>query len=155
MLARFLQSSCMCLSVGLSFCLPQAGIVSKRLDKSSWLLAWKLSFTYCTLRYKKLSISKYKGTSVWNFVLNSGLRKFFQGRSIVLSTKLADSRVCWRHLWRSTRRGWTHVVYYTSVDCNPLTPLHQFCSGSVLQLVPTVVQQLTRFRWTYRVVRVL
>ena len=34
-----------------------------------------------------------------------------------------DSRACWPHLRRLTRRGWTHTVYYTSVDRNALTPL--------------------------------
>jgi len=51
---------------------------------------------------------------------------------------------------RSTRRCWTHVVYYTSVDRNPLTPLLRFLSGFVVRHVPTVVQQLTKFRRTQR-----
>jgi len=37
-----------------------------------------------------------------------------------------------------------HTVYYTSVDCNPLST--SVCSKFVIQLVPSVVQQLTRFR---------
>ena len=44
-------------------------------------------------------------------------------------------------------RGRTQVVYFTSVDYNPLTPLLQFAPvgcGLVVQLVPTVVQQLIR-----------
>jgi len=42
-------------------------------------------------------------------------------------------------------RSRTHIVYYTSVDCNPITPLLRF----VLELVPTVVQQLTKFWLTF------
>ena len=37
-----------------------------------------------------------------------------------------------------------HTVYYTSVDCNPLST--SVCSKFVIQLVPSVLQQLTRFR---------
>jgi len=43
-----------------------------------------------------------------------------------LSTKLVDGRACELRLQLSTRRGWTHTVYYASVDCNPLTPLLRF-----------------------------
>ena len=39
------------LSVCLSVCLSQAGIVPKRLDESSWFLARRLSSTCPTLRY--------------------------------------------------------------------------------------------------------
>ena len=34
--------------------LSQAGIISKRLDESSWFLAWMLPFTYSTLCYKEI-----------------------------------------------------------------------------------------------------
>ena len=37
-------------------------------------------------------ISKNKGTSVWNFVPNSGLTKFRHGKWIVLSIKLIDGQ---------------------------------------------------------------
>ena len=42
---------------------------------------------------------------VWNLVLNSGLRTFRRGKSIVLPTKLVDGRACRLHLRRSMRRG--------------------------------------------------
>ena len=35
----------MCLSVRLSVCLSQAGIISKRLDEWSWVLVWRLNST--------------------------------------------------------------------------------------------------------------
>jgi len=60
---------------------------------------------------------------MWNFVLNSGLKKVCDSKSIVLSTKLVDGRACGSHLRRSTRRCCTHIIYYTSVDCNPPTPV--------------------------------
>jgi len=37
--------------------------------------------------------------------------------------KTVDGRACGSYLRQSTRRCWTHIVYCTSVDCNPLTPL--------------------------------
>ena len=37
------------------------------------------------------------------------------------------------------------VVYYMAVDCNPPNSITSICSGSVVQLLPTVVQQVTRF----------
>ena len=51
------------------------------------------------------------------------LGKFRRGKSMVLSTKLVNGRACWPHLRRSTRRGWTYIVYYRSVDRNAQTPL--------------------------------
>ena len=46
----------------------------------------------------------WRQTSLWNFVPNSGLGKFRHGKSIVLLTKLVDSRACWPHLRLSTCR---------------------------------------------------
>jgi len=52
-------------------------------------------------------------------------RKFRRDNSIALSTTrpssvvVADSRVCWRHLYHNRR---VVAVCYTSVNCNPLTP---------------------------------
>ena len=109
MLARCLLSSCVCLSVNPSVGPSQVGTVSKRLDELSSCLAWRLPFTYPT-------ISKNKGTSFWNFVPNSGLRKFRHGKSIALSTKLVvvDGRVCRRHLY-DNRQG-VVAVYYKSIN---------------------------------------
>ena len=57
---------------------------------------------------------------------------------------IVDGRACWSYLRRSTHRGWTRIVYYTSVGHNAVTPLF----GFVIQLVHTVVHQLPRFRLT-------
>jgi len=46
-------SACVCPSV----CLSQAGIVSKRLDESSWFWARRLRSTYPTLCYKEIGVS--------------------------------------------------------------------------------------------------
>jgi len=58
---------------------------------------------HCVIR--KLEHPQNEGTSLWNFIPNSGLRKFRYGKSIyfkVLSTKLVHGRSC-GHLWRLTR----------------------------------------------------
>ena len=53
LLARYMLSSCVRLYVHLS----QAGIVWKRLDESSWFLAWRLPSTYSTLCCKEICVS--------------------------------------------------------------------------------------------------
>ena len=88
-----------------------------------------LFYGTCSVLWGNSTVSKDSGTSLWNFVPNSGLIEFLDGKSIALSTKLVDDgRACWQHLHvrRSTRRGWTHIVYYTSVDRNASTPLLLF-----------------------------
>jgi len=83
-------------------------------------------------------ISNNQGTSLWDFVPNSGLGKFRHSKSIALSTTLVvvDGRACWRHLYDSRR---VVAVYYKSVNCNPLTRSLRF----VVQLVSTVNKFLT------------
>ena len=70
--------------------------------------------------------SKNKATSLWDFVPNSGLRKFRHGKSVALSTKLG--RACGLHLRQSTSSCWTHIAYRSLVDfdCDLLTPLAYF-----------------------------
>jgi len=73
----------------MSVCPSQVGVLSKRLNESSWFSACELPSTRPTFKYIVLKrnsvrpISKNKGTSLWNFALNSGLRKFRHGISIV------------------------------------------------------------------------
>ena len=64
-------------------CLSQVGVLSKRLNESSWFFGIWASFhpSYTVLKGNS-DISKNNGTSVWNFVLKSGLRKFHHGISI-------------------------------------------------------------------------
>ena len=107
-------------------CLSHVGVLSKRKNESSCF--WHGSFLQRIL-HRVLRKSEYlqnKGTSLWNFAANSGLRKFRHGKLIVLSTKLVDGRACGSRRRRSTPRCWTHIVYYTSFGCNPLTPLLRF-----------------------------
>jgi len=124
MLARYLLSSC----VRLSVCHKSVSCRNDWTNRAG--LAWRLPFIYPTLclirKFSSSGISKIKGTSLWNFVPNYGLRKFCHGKSIALSTKLVvvvDGRACWRHLYDNRR---VVAVYYKSVNCNPLTPLLWF-----------------------------
>ena len=72
-------------------------------------------------------ISKRFGTSLWNFVPNSGLGKFRRGQSIALSTKLVVVVV--------------DAVYYKSINRNPPTPSLRF----VVDLLYNLFLQLTRY----------
>ena len=124
MLARYLLSSC----VRLSVCHKSVSCRNDWTNRAG--LAWRLPFIYPTLclirKFSSSGISKNKGTSLWNFVPNYGLRKFCHGKSIAFSTKLVvvvDGRDCWRHLYDSRR---VVAVYCKSVNCNPLTPLLWF-----------------------------
>jgi len=68
---------CVCLN------LSQVGVLSNGMDGSSSFLARRLPSTHPSLCYNKnLGIYENKSTSLWNFVLNSGLRNF-ESRSIV------------------------------------------------------------------------
>jgi len=80
--------------VSVCLCLSQVGVLSKRMNESSWFLLWELPFTVLK-RYS--CISKNKGASLWNFVPNSGLRKFLHVISIVetyyqLTSRKADAQ---------------------------------------------------------------
>jgi len=80
MLARVLAMA-LCLSV--SVCLSQVGVLSKRMNESSWVLVWELPSTYPAVLKRNSGIFNNKGTSLWKFIQNSGLRKFCFGTSIV------------------------------------------------------------------------
>jgi len=128
---------CVCPSVRPS----QASIVSKRLDKLS--LVWLPSSILC-----------YSGPSKNKGTLSQTLNlEFCHDKSIALLTKLVDGRACWRHLRRSTRHGWTWTgrTCFTTRPSTVMLQVHQptsICCGFVVQLVTTVMQQLTNFRLT-------
>jgi len=62
------------------------------MNESNWFLACELISTRPTVLKGNSVISKNKGTSLWNFVLNSGLRKFRHGISIVETCYKLSSR---------------------------------------------------------------
>ena len=75
MLARVLAIA-LCLSVCLFVCLSQVGVLSKRLNESSWFFDVEASFHLSYTVLQGISgIYKDKGTSLWNFVPNSRLDK--------------------------------------------------------------------------------
>jgi len=56
-------------------------------------LVFRTDLQHILRYYKEIRVYMYlhsKGTSLWNFVPNFGLRKFRHGTSIVLSTKLSE-----------------------------------------------------------------
>jgi len=71
----------LCLSVCLSV---SSGVLSKRMNEWSWFFGvestFHLSYAVCK---GNSGISKSVGTSLWNFVPNSGLRKFCHGILII------------------------------------------------------------------------
>jgi len=80
-IARYMLSSCVRLS--------QAGIVSKRLDESSWHGGFLQRIPRCVMR--KFGYLRSKDTSFWNFVPKFRLREFRHGKSIALSTNSSSS----------------------------------------------------------------
>jgi len=126
MLARYLPSSCVRPSVRPS----QAGIVSKRLDESSWFLAWRLPSTYPTLRYKEIWVSpKIRVLPSGTLSQTSDLENF---ATVSRSRCITTRRRRRRSSLLSTSRG---------CKCHPLTTL--ICCGFVVQLVSTVDKILT------------
>ena len=78
----------------------EVGVLLRRLNESSWFLACELPSkfhpSYTVLKGNSV-ISKNKRTSLWNSVLNSRLRKFRHGISIVetcyqLSSRKSDAK---------------------------------------------------------------
>jgi len=123
MLTRVLADVVLCLSVCLSvcLCLSQVGVLSKQLNKSSWSMVRELPSSYPTQLQGNSGIFKNKGTSLWNFVPNSGLRKFCFRISIVKtwyrlrSTKVdAQSTINW------TVVGQLKLTVPPSSDARPL-----------------------------------
>ena len=142
MLARYLLLSCVRPSVR-----PRVRrkSVSKRLDESSWVFAWRLFSTSATPCCKKIwvSLTKFRVLPSGTFSQTPDL----YGKSFAfnaLSTKLVvvvDGRACWRHLYDNRQ---VVAVYCKSINCNPLTPLQRFVVNmSYVNLFSTVDKILT------------
>jgi len=114
-----------CPSVRPSVSLSQAGIVSKRLDESSWFLACGLPSTYPTLCCKDIWISsKISILASGTLSRTPDLEKFAAAsRSRCQQLVVIDSPVCRQHLYDNRR---VVAVYYKSVNCSILTPLLRF-----------------------------
>jgi len=125
----YMLSSCVCLSVQLSvtsqYCIKTTGRI-------------KLAFCMETsFHLSHFDTSENKGTSLWNYVPNSGLRKFHHGKSPASSTKLVvDSWACWQHLYDNR---WLVAVCYKLI--NLLTQLLRF----VMDLLYNLFLRLTKF----------
>ena len=87
-------------------------------------------------------ISKNKGTSLWNFVSNSGLKKISPqqvDRVVNITRRRSSLRITLATVYASwlAAHSLLHALHFHYFDC-----------GFVVQLVPTVVQQLLGFRLT-------
>ena len=85
------MSLCLCPCL----CLSQVGILSKRLNESNWFSACELPSTpsYTVLKRKFVYLQN-KGTSLWNFVLNSDLENFATAyRSVETRYQLSSRKV--------------------------------------------------------------
>jgi len=80
-LIRYMPWPCVCLSVSVT-----SRFLLKRQNESSWFLAWELSSTW-KFGYGTF---KNKGTFSGSLLPKSGLRKFCNSKSMVLSTILID-----------------------------------------------------------------
>jgi len=137
--ASIVLAMALCLSVHLS----QASIVSKQLDKSSWVLAWRLPFTYPTLCFREIWACPKIRVLPSGTVPNSGLENFatpsWSGQQNTSTLELVVDRT-----YSGRRHAWLFIAHRSTVILNSITSI---CFRFVVQLVPTVVQQLTRFDW--------
>jgi len=105
---------------------------------------------YLTSSRVRIRVSVYL-SHAWKFVPNSGLRKFRHGKSILLSTTSStvelvdDTTVAWPMLHTHHAHSLLHI---SRPKCSSSITLLWIC-------LHAVVQQLTRFRLTWRVARSL
>jgi len=128
----------LCLSVGrtirLPFCRSQAGIVSKLLDESSWFLARMLPFAYTTLCYKKVGYLKLWTLTIMPRQFDRVANKTRQRSSLLTTPTTVDT---------SCTLGVDSLLQVGRPKC--FRPNTSICCGFAVR-VPSVVQQLTRFR---------
>jgi len=80
-----LPARVLAMALCLSVCLSQVVVLSKRTGASGWIFFGKgasIVLFYAALR-ENSGLSESKGTSLWNFVLHSGIRKFHHNTPIV------------------------------------------------------------------------
>ena len=121
--------------------LSQAGVVSKLLDESSWLLALRLLSIHLTLCYKEMWVSPKIRVLPSGTLSRTQDFKNFAAASRSRCQQLVvvdDGRVCRRQQYDNRR---VVAVYYKSINCNPLTPLLRF----IVVLLYNLFLQLTRF----------
>jgi len=110
--------------------LSQAGVVSKRLDESSWFL-----FFYPSLCCNEILVTP----KLWYFSLEvfPKHQKISYSKSIALSTRSSSSSTVEfvYDTYTTIDESRLGPIYYKLVSCNPLTPLLRF----VVQLGSTVV----------------
>jgi len=138
--------------------LPQAGIVSKRLHRSSWF--WHGGFfppiLHCVIRkFGQSGTSKIHDTSLWNFVANCVdcvVNTTCPRLMHLYNMLITISHVCSTHPFNGPLSGTTQVSRYHSVFTGrmPFLPPNQQRRSTEGK---SRVQQLTRFRLRYRVMQ--
>ena len=133
-------SSCVCLLVCPSVCLSQAGIVAKRLEESSWFLAWRLPSNYPTLCCKEIWASPEIR------VLPSGAMSQLQkissrqvDRVVNKTRRRRRSSLLTTPIGQSTHRGSLPRVG----RLQPSNSITAICCAFVVQVAPTVVREIS------------
>jgi len=138
LLARYLLSSC----VRPSACPSQAGIISKRLDKSSWFVAWRLPFTYPTVCFKEFGYLQKLGyfplehcPKLRTSTMDAASRSRCQQNSSSSSSmvEFVDDT------YTTIDESWMFTTSRSSVTLR----LHSIFLGFVVELVSTVDKILT------------
>jgi len=127
-----------CPSVCLSVRLSQAGVLSKRLDASSWYLAWRLPSIYPKLCFKEIWISPEirvlpdgnlsQTSDLENFVAASRSRCQRNSSSSSSMVEFVDDT------YTTVDESWMFTTSRSTVTLQ----LHSICCGFVVQLVSTV-----------------
>ena len=102
---------CPCSSVCVRVCHNSEIYRSVRMNRAGFL-AWEPPSTYPTLCYREIRVHVYEVCPQTLDLENFATASRWCGQQ-----NSSDGRACRLHLRRSTRRYWTHVAYYTSVDC--------------------------------------
>ena len=166
----------LCLSVCLSVYLSVTSRCSTKTAERIELVfgVWASFHPFYTVLKGNSVISKYKGTSLSNFVLNTGLRKFRHGISTVetcyqLSSRKVDAHsvINWAvvGLFMTPIKQWKRLARVT-VECTCLFTTHwptltlQLHNFDLFRTCRTssfcaVARQLARFQLTRRIARSL
>jgi len=116
-----------CASMGTSYgpvtvrvCPSWVGLLSKRIDWLRRFLAWRLLSTSPTLvLYGNSGIYKNKCTSLWDLVLNSSLRKFHHGISMVETCYQLNLTKVDSELYKLDHRWSTKLTRPSTVQSTP------------------------------------
>ena len=131
----------LCLSVRLSVTSRSSTKMAERIELVFGM--WASFHPSYTVLKEKSVISKNKGTSLWNFVLNSGLRKFRHGISIVVSGSGISWAIC-KSAYRS-RQMTTPTPHHSVFSQAGCPSCHPTNSVKALKATAVTLPNLKRF----------